>query len=92
MGLSDTLRSELTARPASTCALGRLLRTLNDDDRDALEAAIENVRTTRLTVGAPNAHTGFTAAAIQRALVTEGHRMSKDVVERHVGRRCGCVL
>ena len=91
MGLADALTNEMQREVRRRCHFGRLLEEMSDDDRRATESAIEQVRAGRRAVGtSANGHTQITAAAIRRALTSEGYVTSKDTVEKHVGGFCSC--
>ena len=92
MGLADNIQREFTASRTGACAFGRLAATLPEADQKALDRAVEQVRDARRSGNKEdwrNAH-AITAAAIRRALIAEGHTLSKDVVEKHVYMTCGC--
>ena len=89
MGLADRLAGEMTARQRQ-CVIGRLLKTMSDEDSAALQSAIEQVRERHRAGINPQARHGITATAITRALHSEGHIMSDYTVQSHVYGRCGC--
>jgi len=90
MGLADAIHNEFDKVQRRICHLGRIVRTMPDDDRDALAAAVDKVRAERINGGVRNSNSMVTAAAIRRALVAEGYTVSKDTVEKHVAGTCGC--
>lgn len=78
MSLADTLTLTAGATtPGPTCAVGRLLRTLDDDDAAALTAALDDT-------------VGYRTADIWRALDLEGHRVGRQSVSRHRRHECRC--
>ena len=75
MALADAL-ADATRKPGPTCTFGRVIATLNDDDRAALAHY--------------DALPDTTAAMIVRALAAEGHRVNRGPVERHRRGDCAC--
>jgi len=71
------------------CAVKKILITVEDKDRQALENAIGSIReamgsgdiTLRKTVNTRWLH---------EALTSEGHEISFDTVSKHIRFRCGC--
>jgi hypothetical protein len=75
VGLSEALEQEMKkARGGVPCSVCSLIRTIGDDDRAALMAAMENE--------------SMFGSAIARALEREGHEVTAAAISRH--RRGGC--
>jgi transcription initiation factor TFIIIB Brf1 subunit/transcription initiation factor TFIIB len=90
MALAQTLADMVNVTPQRVCLVGAMANTLDDPDREALEAAINHVWTAHESGLAGRRSTGLSASAIYRALRAEGYKMSEDSVTRHVYRRCAC--
>lgn len=75
MSLVDQFRN-VPEPPPVLCAVGRLLVSLPDDERDALQGALKNPE--------------WTHSAIRRALDAEGYSMSHSTVSRHRRGDCPC--
>jgi hypothetical protein len=90
MGLAERINDEFNSPTSGLCAMARVMAGLSAEDLAAVKSAIELVRQARDSEVKMRGHTRMTAAAIRRALVDEGYDLSKDVVERHVYRGCGC--
>lgn len=76
MALADAIKAEVVARKWPTCTIAALLSTLDKADAKALSSALADPR--------------VTGAAISRALVREGHRVSAETVMRHRNEECRC--
>lgn len=75
MGLAEAL--EKTTLPSKTlCSFGRLMKSLEKDDREALEKALD---------------TGATSRHIVLALRMEGYKVSPESLSNHRKKRCQCV-
>ena len=76
MALADAF-AEAARTPNPSCGLGKVIAELPDDDRATLARYMSNLNVT---------HT-----LIEKALTTEGHKVSAFVIGRHRQGRCGCV-
>ena len=78
MSLRDALLTEKAAsRKGPLCGMAIVYAKLTDDDREALDAFVAD-------------RDNVTTAAITRALISEGHRIGKNTVERHRRGECSC--
>ena len=73
MSLKDALQAQRTNRGKPKCVTCRLLASLDKDDREALQEALDS---------------DLSAAAIARALQAEGHMVRDQSVGRHRRREC----
>jgi hypothetical protein len=89
MGLAQRIHDEFEATPPSGCTVGRIRATLPDEDREALDYAVRQIRATSGT-GGRNQYSTMTAAHLFRALRAEGHPVGKDGVQAHAYGRCSC--
>jgi len=90
MGLADSLHYEFDAHKRKRCQLGAIIDGLEESERKVMESAVAQVREYRKGLAWANGHSQLTAAAIRRALVSEGYQISKDSVEKHVAESCMC--
>lgn len=78
MGLADAFKEQAARNYRLRCAIAVLLERLNDDDANALQAA--------LATDSP-----MTNGQIERALASEGHSHIKSyTVMRHRNGSCSC--
>lgn len=76
MALSDKLGETTQAASGMPCSVGRLIRTLPDDEREALEQMLGPL--------------GWSQNRIYDALVAEGHQVGLQTINRHRSRACRC--
>lgn len=76
MGLMDEIQQDLRARRQVTCTMGRLLLSLPPEDAKDLTRALSD--------------DAITARAIARVLVSRGHDINDQSVNRHRRGLCGC--
>ena len=88
MALADIIAEEMRQKERA-CRMAKLLTTLTDTDRNAVENAIEMVRE-RDRGGVNPQGSRVTGCAIQRALVAEGHDVTPYTVQAHIYGRCSC--
>lgn len=73
--LADALAATKPRKPGFQCKVSRLLDTLDDEDRAAIDGAL--------------ADTGrFTAPMIVEALAAAGHEMDEQAIRRHRTGKC----
>jgi ABC-type siderophore export system fused ATPase/permease subunit len=78
MSLKDALATEKDAsRKGPLCGLAILRARLDKADLTALDEYLAD-------------RDGVTTASIHRALLTEGHRIGKNTIERHRRGDCSC--
>ena len=80
MGLADLIKQGPPPKK-NRCAVGTIIDSLDPDDADALNDAIE-----KLASG--TAH--FSAAWLHRVLLSEGHKIAENTFSKHVNQRCTC--
>jgi len=91
MPLADRLAEHVNRDVGGRCLMGAVYQQLDDTDRDALDAAIAQVRAAREVGTSNRAAMGLSASAVYRALRAEGYNVSLDTVSRHVFQHCACV-
>lgn len=74
MSLKETI--EKAWRKEDFCPVGRIIKSLSDEDSIAFADAIKN---------------GIPHAVLVRALRQEGHKTSKDSIGAHLHKQCKCV-
>lgn len=90
MGFADALDTELKKGSRRLCQMGALLESLADADREAFQNAKQQIATHRLHTTVSNQYSPLTANAVWRALKSEGHIVSRDAVQKHIGDTCIC--
>lgn len=76
MTLATKLATPPGPRKGPDCSMGTILRTLPEQESQAVQAALDN----------PD----WTAAALARLLTQEGHRVQDNTVRRHRRGDCLC--
>ena len=84
MGLSDSLKSSKTLKPGPACRFRMIRNGLDENDRDALDEAVETVRLHRVT-GGPK-----TMSWLHRVLNDEGYEIGIHTIQRHINQICSC--
>ena len=79
MGLADKL--EQPVRKQRKCAAQKLLDSLPEEERAAVEQALGKVK---------SKVPGFTGIWLASVLSAEGHPISDMSIYRHLSERCGC--
>lgn len=74
MSLADSLAREASTSKGPRCSICQLVDNLEPSDQDTLLAAFADAR--------------FTGAAITRALRSEGHSVSAQMITRHRKGEC----
>lgn len=80
MGLSELIKQG-PPRSTKRCVVGVIIDSLEKDDSKALEDAIA-----QLAAGSAP----FSAAWLQRILISEGHKISENSLSKHINKRCAC--
>lgn len=79
MGLLDKLQEP--ALKERSCAVRRIVDSLQGEERSALHAALTHIRTRQ---------PGYTASWLMKVLASEGITISDMSIYRHVNGRCSC--
>lgn len=74
-GLAERLANVKGRKPDLRCTMLKILETLDDEDRQALENTMASAASTR---------------GIHRALAEEGIEVSRDSITLHREKRCRC--
>lgn len=89
-----TLRERLLAEqprviPGPKCAIARIRQSLEPEDQEALDQAIQMIRSARDS-GLTQGQSGYNCSWLQRNLTETGHQVSVLVVQKHVRGGCAC--
>ena len=88
MALTERFASTVPRRRGQTCGMSPLRSALpNDAEREALDKAIELVRS---ATGQPTVSTNYTCSWLHAVLIDEGFNIGLHTVRRHIFRRCMC--
>lgn len=79
MGLADTINQGPQRK--SGCHFSVFIGTLDKKDVEAIESAIEKIRTREV---------GYSIGWLHRVLLSEGNRISASTIQRHVNGECAC--
>jgi len=86
----SSLLTDLTDQSKETkhypCKIGRLINSLEGDEREALVKAIELIRTSNLN-GKNRSHSSVWLAKVLRK---NGYQISVSTIQRHVNKECSC--
>lgn len=63
--------------------------TLTEEDRQALDEAVELVRSERMSTIAGQ-RTEHSATWIHASLIANGHKVSLLTTQKHIAKSCGC--
>lgn len=80
MGLAELIKQG-PPRKKNKCVVGNLIDSLNEEDAKALVNALDQLQ---------NGSAPFSAAWLQRVLVSEGHKVGPNSVTRHINEGCSC--
>lgn len=90
MSLREALLKESPkGKPGPICGFTKVRKTLTDDDRLALDEAVELVRGERASAVAGQ-RTEHTATWIHASLIANGHKVSLLTTQKHIAKSCGC--
>jgi hypothetical protein len=73
---------------ANRCSVGLMMETLTDEERQAVESALEKVTAGLKTKS--SVQTGYTARWFSKVLEEAGHHVSDRMVRRHCHGECSC--
>lgn len=79
MGLADIINQGPPRK--SGCQLGVFIEGLDKKDVEAIENAIEKIRTREV---------GYSIGWLHRVLLSEGKRIGASTIQRHVNGECAC--
>lgn len=68
------------------CKLGKLLDSLSSEESDAINKAIEMIRTTQYQ----GKNKTYSTVWLSKVLRKNGYPMSVSTVQRHVNKECSC--
>lgn len=88
MGLVERLSTEPRVY-LPKCAVGRLLESLTDVDRSAVEGAIGKIRSAHPNERKARHHV-YTAKWLCAELKAEGYEIHRATMNRHVNKECSC--
>jgi len=88
-----SLAKELNEMPEQAkyfnCSLGKILDTLDKTDRQALEAAIDRVRTGNKTDKKSGIDV-WSSVWLRKVLIDNGYKIGKDSLRKHLEGSCNC--
>lgn len=87
--LDDLANPEPPQKRGYPCGVGRIMSSLETDERSAVQDKIDQLRVERNKVGA-NAETTFTAKWLAEVLTRNAHPVSALVMQNHVRKACSC--
>lgn len=88
----SNLISDLTApspAPAKQCGIQKIRAAMNDDERAALDAAVEHIREKNNSPRTIQT-SGYTYKWLTDVLVKHEYDVTLRMVEKHTRRMCGC--
>jgi hypothetical protein len=80
MGLVDII-NQGPPRRGNSCAIGIIINSLSQEEQEAVNSAIEKIR---------SQEPGFSASWLHRVLMSEGHKIGQSTLMRHVAKGCAC--
>lgn len=80
MGLAELIKQGPPPRK-NKCVVGALVESLDEKDAEALKNAMGQLA---------NGTAGFSAAWLQRVLISEGHKIGPNAITRHINKVCAC--
>jgi hypothetical protein len=89
MTLADALRQEPPKKANHPCAVSRIRTELDKKDRQSLDEAILQIKSTT-TAQRSSGQARFTIAWLTNVLRKEGFKLNRDSVGRHVRGECSC--
>ena len=88
-----SLAKELNEMPSQAkyfnCSLGKILDTLDKTDRQALEAAIDRVRTGN-KIDKKSGIDVWSSVWLRKVLIDNGYKIGKDSLLKHLEGLCNC--
>lgn len=87
--LSDLASPEVPSKRGYPCGVDRVMSSLPDDERAAVQEKIDELRNERQLVGS-KARTTITAKWLAEVLTRNGHPVSSLVMQTHVRKSCAC--
>ena len=88
-----SLAKELNEMPSQAkyfnCSLGKILNTLDKTDRQALEAAIDRVRTGN-KIDKKSGIDVWSSVWLRKVLIDNGYKIGKDALRKHLEGSCNC--
>lgn len=88
-----SLAKELNEMPSQAkyfnCSLGKILDTLDKTDRQALEAAIDRVRTGN-KIDKKSGIDVWSSVWLRKVLIDNGYKIGKDALRKHLEGSCNC--
>lgn len=80
------LTNQLKEKKSSPCKVGRLIDSLQGDEREALLKAIDLIRLSSFN-GRNRSHSSVWLAKVLRK---NGYSISVSTIQRHVNKECSC--
>lgn len=83
--ITDLLNPQKETKQTS-CKLGKLLSTLSSEESDAMNKALEMIRTSQYQ----GKNKTYSSVWLSKVLRKNGYPMSPSTVQRHVNKECSC--